>query len=147
MTLVRWNPVRDLSDLQETMNRFFSSFPRQTEGSEDLNGGSFAPPVDVSESEAELVFTVELPGFEKDDVDISLENGLLTLSGERKFDEDNRNAYRRVERWYGKFFRSFRIPTAVDAEKISASLKNGVLTLRLPKKAEARPRQIPVSVQ
>ena len=147
MTLVRWNPIRDFSDLQETMNRVFSSLPRTSEGSEDLNGGSFAPPVDVSESEAELVFTVELPGFEKEGIEISMENGLLTLSGERHFDENNRNAYRRVERWYGKFFRSFRVPTAVDAEKISASLKNGILTVRLPKKEEARPRQIPVSVQ
>lgn len=145
MTLVRWNPVRELQDLQETMSRLFS-YPRTSE-SEEVNGSAFAPPVDVSESESELVFAVELPGFERDQIEISVDNGLLTLTGERKFDEANRNAYRRVERWYGKFFRSFRIPNAIDAEKISASLKSGVLTLTLPKKEEAKPRQIPVSVQ
>ena len=107
---------------------------------------AWSPSVDLRETETEIVFTVDLPGFEKDEIDISLNNGALSISGERTFDEENRSEYRRVERGYGKFHRSFRLPDTVDAEKIEAHLNNGLLSIHLPRKKEALPRQIPVRV-
>ncbi len=147
MTLVRVNPFREMQDIQDTFNRFFSNLrPRSVEGWEEA-GGNWSPAVDIMETEGEMVFHVEVPGFEKDDIDISLTNGVLSISGERQFEEETGRNYRRVERFYGKFFRSFQLPTTVDAANIKANLKSGILTLTLPKRDEAKPRQIPVSVQ
>ncbi len=107
---------------------------------------AWAPPVDISEDEHGLVFTAELPGFDKENVRISVEDGRLTITGERR-QERKDEEYHRLERVYGKFERSFSLPTNVDPEKISASLKDGVLTLSVPKREEAKPRQIEVNVQ
>ncbi len=147
MNLVRINPFRELRDMQDTFSRFFPNWPARTRENWEEVGSTWSPAVDVVETEGDLVFTVEVPGFEKNEIDISVNNNLLAISGERKFEETEEREYRRVERWYGKFFRSFQIPSTVDAEKISANLKNGLLTLTLPKREEARPRQIQVSVQ
>lgn len=147
MRLVRFDPNRELRNFEDVVNRFFSRTPSfLEEAPDDLSGAFWNPSVDFRENDSELLFTIELPGFEKSEIDISLNNGVLTISGERKFDEENRKEYRRVERWYGKFNRSFRLPETVDAEKVEANLKNGLLTVRLPRKEEARPRQIPVTI-
>ena len=102
--------------------------------------------MDVYENENEFVVSAELPGFEQEDINISLNDGRLTVTGERKFEKKENEEYHRVERWYGQFHRSFQIPGTVDAEKIKAELKSGVLTVAIPKKEEVKPRHIPISV-
>jgi HSP20 family protein len=108
---------------------------------------TWVPSADISESDSDLVFTLDVPGLEKEEISISVDNGVLTVTGERKLEETESHDRHRVERWYGKIQRSFRLPRTVDAEKITATLKNGVLTLVVPKKEEAKPREIPVSIQ
>ena len=145
MALVRFDPFRDIRALQNKVfnDRFFGFFDDDENGVSTRN---WVPAVDVYENEAELGFSVELPGFDTDDIEISLNDGRLTISGERKFEEKEEGKFYRVERSYGKFFRSFKLPRTVDAEKITAKLKNGVLKVALPKKEEAKPKQIQVSV-
>lgn len=148
MALIRFNPFRELLDVQAAMDRVFGdTFPRFFRETGRTEYGGWSPVVDVSETDSEVVFNCELPGFGKDQINISVENGRLTITGERKFLEDKSRDYHHVERWYGNFHRTWRLPVSVDAEKTSASLKNGVLTITFPKKAEAKPKQIPVSVQ
>ena len=104
------------------------------------------PAVEIFESDEETVLTAELPGLEEGEVKINVEDNLLSLAGERSFEKKEDRDYLRSERWYGKFFRSFRLPETADVENIKAELKNGVLTIRVPKKEEAKPRQIEVKV-
>ncbi len=144
MQLVRFNPFWGSTAVEPTMDRLFDRFFEDT--GTKLNGRTGSPSVDVSETENEIVFTAEFPGFEKDEIDISVNEGRLTISGERPFTEEKETKHHRVERWYGKFNRSFLLPKSADPETISANLKNGVLTVTMPKKEEAKPRQIPVSV-
>ncbi|MBI4445497.1 MAG: Hsp20/alpha crystallin family protein [Acidobacteria bacterium] len=149
MTLVRYNPFRELQDLQKTMNRFFGeTLTRVFDEPENEFIGNWSPVVDIYETEDEVNLTAELPGFEKDEVNLSVHDGRLTISGERKFtgEQKTRN-YHQVERWYGRFSRSFVLPAMVDYNHISASLKNGLLTITVPKKEEAKPKQISVAVQ
>ena len=108
--------------------------------------GEWNPAVEVAETENEILFTVDLPGLEQKDIEINIEDGILSFSGERSFESEESKEYVRRERFYGKFSRSFRLPKLADVEKISANLKNGVLTVTVPKKEEARPRQIEVKV-
>jgi HSP20 family protein len=105
----------------------------------------WAPPVDVLERDGNLILRAEIPGMEEKDIDLKLEGNLLTLRGERKFEQENRDNYHRVESFYGTFMRSFTLPDTVDREKIKAEYKNGVLTVTVPQKPEVRPREIPVS--
>jgi HSP20 family protein len=124
------------------MNRVFD------ESLGDVEGGStrtWGPPVEIFETDEELFLVAELPGLAQKEIDISFDNGLLILSGERKPDEEGGRNYHRNERWYGKFERSFQLPTAYDPDKITAKLLNGILTIRVPKSETAKPRQIPVS--
>ena len=104
------------------------------------------PAIEIVESDNEIVLTAELPGLEDKDIHIGVEENLLSVSGERKFEKKEEGEYLRCERWYGKFSRSFRLPETADLEQIKAGLKNGVLTISVPKKEEARPRQIEVKV-
>lgn len=144
MTLARVSRT-DRPVLVDPFRIFDDAFPefwgRRPEASRGWN-----PPVDVVEDENLLTFVAELPGFDKEEVSISVDNNTLTISGERNLTGD-REGYHRVERMYGKFERSFTLPSTVDTAKISASLKNGLLTLTLPKKEEAKPRQIEVKVK
>jgi HSP20 family protein len=110
-----------------------------------LNGRTWAPPVDIYETGDELTLVAEVPGLEQKEIDISFDNGLLILSGERKAEKDENRTYHRNERWYGRFERSFQMPASYDAEKIKAQLRDGILTVQLPKKEEAKPRQITIS--
>jgi HSP20 family protein len=151
MAIVRWEPFRDLLSLQDRMNRMFDESFRGARGAaseEDWAlGGSWAPAVDIYEQDGNIVLKAELPGVDAKNVDIRLENNVLTLRGERKLDNEvKKENYHRVERSYGSFTRSFTLPTVVDQEKIKADYSDGVLRLTLPKREEAKPKQISISV-
>jgi HSP20 family protein len=143
--LTRWDPLRDLQRLQDEMVRGFDDrLLGRTMGGESVG---WTPAVDVYEDEEGVSLRFELAGVEPKDVDIRFENGVLTLRGERKLEkEDQRDRYHRIERFYGTFTRSFSLPGTIDAEKIRAESKNGVLTVTLPKKPEAKPKAIQVKV-
>jgi HSP20 family protein len=143
-TMQRWDPFRDLLSLQNEMTRLFSRATGET-GAGDLLGGAWAPPMDVLETQDRYTITMELPGITPDQVDITFNDGALTVRGERKFYEgESEENFHRVERRYGAFARSLTLPAQVDAEKISASFANGVLTLEVPKAEAAKPRRIEV---
>jgi HSP20 family protein len=147
MTLVRINPF---DEWEKKLNQFFRGrrcVPASRCSTEEPEVRTWAPSADISENDSELVFTLDVPGLEKEELNISVDNGVLTVTGERKPEEVESHDRHRVERWYGKIQRSFRLPRTVDAEKITATLKNGVLTLVIPKKEDAKPREIPVSIQ
>jgi len=150
MAIVRWEPFRDLQAVQERLNRVFDeAFRGVPRGGDDewALGGSWAPSVDIFEHEGNLVLKAELPGVDPKDVDVRVENNVLTLRGERKFEtEVKKEKYHRVERAYGTFSRSFTLPNVVDTEKIKAEYKDGVLQVTLPQREEAKPKQIQVSV-
>jgi HSP20 family protein len=139
----RWDPARDLARLQEEVSRLFDDRMPMRSG----ESVGWTPACDVYEDEEGVSLRFDLAGVEPKDVDIRFENGVLTLRGERKLErEDKRDNYHRVELAYGTFTRSFSLPATIDPEKIQASSKNGVLTVHLPKKAEAKPRAIQVKV-
>jgi HSP20 family protein len=145
--LTRWDPTREFATLQDRMNRLFrESF--SPEGREEaLTTTGFAPPVDVYEDEHNITLKIEVPGIEEKDIDVRIENNTLTVHGERKFEkEEKEENFRRVERQYGSFTRTFTLPNTVDHEKVSAEYDKGVLKIALAKKAEAKPKQIKVSV-
>lgn len=150
MAIVRWEPFRDLLAIQDRMNRIFDeSFRGMNRQGEDdwALGGAWAPLVDIYEREGNIELKAELPGVDSKDVDVRVENNVLTLRGERRIDKEvKRESYHRVERAYGSFSRSFTLPSMVDTERIKAEFKDGVLHLTLPKKEEAKPRQISIKV-
>lgn len=140
-TLSRWNPWRDMLAMQERMNRLASD----PHGREDLEYGTWLPPVDLREEEQQFVIQMEVPGLKKEDIDIHLENNVLTLRGERKFEqEEQKQNYHRIERFYGKFARSFTLPSLIKAAGIGASLKDGVLEVTIPKAEESKPKKIAI---
>jgi HSP20 family protein len=142
-TLNRWDPFRDLQRLQEEVSRAFDDRLALRSG----ESVGWTPAVDIYEDEEGVSLRFDLAGVEPKDVDIRFENGVLTLRGERKLEkEDKRDNYHRVELAYGTFTRSFSLPGTIDAEKIRADSKNGVLTVHLPKKPEAKPKSIQVKV-
>jgi HSP20 family protein len=148
MAIVRFEPFRDLLSLQDRMNRLFDESYRTRSGEEDWAlGGAWAPAVDVYEQDNTLVLKAELPGVDPKDVDIRIENNVLTIKGERKFDNEvKKESYHRVERAYGTFTRSFTLPNVVDPAAVKAEFKDGVLRVSLPKREEAKPKQIQISV-
>ena len=149
MAIVRWEPFRDLVGLQERMNRLFDESYRGPSRNPDEEGslGSWAPAVDIFEHNGSIVLKAELPGMDAKNVDVRVENNVLTLRGERKLDDEvKKESYHRVERSYGTFLRSFTLPNVIDTEKIKAEFKDGVLRLTLPKKDEAKPKQISIQV-
>lgn len=149
MTLTRWNPARDLMNLTEDMNRFMNNAltdrgTRET----SLFRGTWSPDVDISEDSDNFYLHVELPGLGHDDVNVRYEEGMLTITGEKKVqDERNERNYHRVERGYGRFERSFRLTSNIDADKISADFSNGVLAITLPKLETAKPKEIEVKIK
>ena len=145
--LTRWDPFREFTTLQDRMNRLFQDSYGNQGREEALATSSFAPAVDVYEDEHKITLKIEVPGIDEKDIDIRVENNLLTVHSERKFEkEEKEENYRRVERQYGSFTRSFNLPNTVDAENISADYDRGVLKVQLAKKAEAKPKQIKVNV-
>jgi HSP20 family protein len=140
--MTRWEPFRDLMRLQDEVSRLFDE---RVYGNSESVG--WTPACDIYEDEEGVTLRFELAGVEPKDVDVRFENGVLTLRGERKLEkEEQRENYHRLERSYGTFTRSFTMPGTLDAEKIRAESKNGVLTISLPKRAEAKPRSIQVKV-
>jgi len=144
-TIARWEPFRGVTTLQDQINRLFhDAFDRTGEQS---NLSAWAPAVDIYESEQELVVKADLPEIDPKDLDIRVENNLLTIRGERKFEKKvSEESYLRVERSFGSFARSFTLANTVDTEAIKAEYQNGVLTLSIPKREEAKPKQIKVNV-
>jgi HSP20 family protein len=145
MRITRWTPYNDFNALQSTLNRVFQDFSR---GSDELaTGGTFVPPVDIYENEQGITLKMEVPGVSQDDLNINLENNTLSISGERKFEKNEKEEnFHRIERRYGSFTRSFTLPNTVDSEKVNANYENGILSIQLAKKAEAKPKQIKVNV-
>jgi HSP20 family protein len=145
-TLLRYNPTfPEFDELPTSLRLFQDSIARM------LNEGGtrpWTPSVDISETENELVLHVDVPGIRLEDIDVRLENGTLTVKGERKFEQaSNNKGYHRMERSYGAFARSFSLPDTVDPDKIRAEYKDGVLTINVAKKEVAKPRSIKVEVQ
>jgi HSP20 family protein len=144
-SVIRWEPFRNATTLQEQFNRLFeSTFPGRASESALT---TWAPAVDIQETENELVLKADLPGLEEKDIDLRVENNTLTIRGERKFEKQvNEDNYLRVERSYGSFSRSFSLPNTINTEAIHAEYKNGVLTVQMPKRAESKPKQVKVNV-
>ena len=146
MAVVRWDPFRDLNMLQDRMNRLFEDASRNWKGDEPAATTTWSPAVDIFETESEIVVKAEVPGMERKDITLNLENNVLTLKGERRFlKEAKEENYHRIERSYGGFSRAFSIPATVDEEKIRADYQDGVLKIVLPKKEQLRPKQIKIA--
>jgi HSP20 family protein len=145
--LTRWDPFREFVTIQDRMTRLFRDSYAQEGREEALTTGTFAPAVDVYEDEHNITLKIEVPGIEEKDIDVRIENSTLTVHGERKFEkEEKEENFRRVERQYGSFTRTFTLPDTVDHEKVQADYDKGVLKVSLAKKAEAKPKQIKVNV-
>jgi len=148
MAIVRFDPFRDLASMQDRINRIFGEAYLRNNDDDVSNRGDWRPPVDIYENDQhEIVLRAELPGLKREDLDIRVENNTLTLRGDRKRDtEVKQESYHRVERVYGAFSRSFSLPATVNTEKVAATFTDGVLTITLPLREDAKPRQIQVQV-
>ena len=145
MAVIRWDPFRELSTLQDRMNRLFEEGNGDSRGGEPPATRAWSPAVDIHETENQIVVKAEVPGMEREDIELGLENNVLTLKGDRRFEKDTTEEnYHRIERAYGTFSRSFSIPSVVDEDKISADYKEGVLTITLPKTEKAKAKQIAI---
>jgi len=149
MELTRWDPFKDLQVLQDRMNRLFNeSVGRLTGRPDEVFGGHWAPMVDIYEDDHEFVVKADLPGLEIKDIDLQIQENILTLKGERRMEKEvEKDRYHRIERSYGSFQRSFTLPNIVDQEKVKARFKDGVLEIRIPKLERAKPKQIQVEVR
>src|SRR3981189_1520800 len=148
-TPTRWEPLREMEDLQNRLSSLFGRVParRQNGGQEAITVAEWAPLVDIIEDDKEYIIKAELPGVKKEEVKVAVENGVLTISGERKLESEEKNKkYHRVERAYGLFARSFTLPDVADAEKVKAEFKDGELRIHLPKSEKAKTKQIEVNV-
>src|SRR5438094_3082021 len=145
MSIVRYDPFRDLRTLQEEVNRLFSNNLAPSFGDEGIGRGAWNPNVDIYENKDQIVLEAELPGMNREDFDLTIENNVITLRGERRFEKkDDTDNYHRVERAYGSFTRSFTLPNTVSAEGANAEYQNGVLRVTLPKREETKARRIEV---
>ncbi len=146
--ITRWEPFREFSPMEDRLNRFFRASFNPVRPEEALTTTSLAPPVDIYEDEHKIALKIEVPGIDEKDIDVRIEGNTLTVQGERKLEkEEKEENFRRVERYYGTFTRSFTLPGSVDPGQVSADYDNGVLKISLPKKAEAKPKQIKVNVR
>jgi HSP20 family protein len=145
MNLIRWNVLPEMSTLQRQMNRLFDEATQNWNGDANAPNG-WSPETDIYETETDLVLQADLPGFSAKDLDIVVENNVLTIRGERQFEAKVQpEGLHRMERSYGKFSRSFTLPASVNAQKIQANYKNGVLTVTLAKAEHARPKRIQIA--
>ena len=148
MALVRWDPFRELEDMSDRLNRMFAR-PAASggHGKETMIVADWTPSVDITETEGEYQLKAEIPDVKKEDVKITLEDGVLTLQGQRKQEKENKGTkYHRIERSYGSFARTFSLPDVIEADKVKAEFKDGVLNLHLPKSEKAKPKAIEVKV-
>ena len=148
MPIVRWEPFRDLVTTQDRFNRLFNETFSQVFGDEGTASKTWLPPVDIIEQENSLVLKAELPGIDPNDIEIRVEDNTLHMKGERKFEKDIKEEnLHRVERSYGAFSRTFALPSSIDADKVQAEYKDGILTLTMPKREEAKPKTIKINTQ
>lgn len=145
MSIVRYDPFRDLRNLQEEVNRLFTGNMARAFDEEGIARGAWSPSVDIYENKEHIVLEAELPGMKREDFDLSVENNVITLRGERHFEKkDESDNYHRVERAYGSFTRSFTLPNTVTAEGATADYSNGVLRVTMPKREETKARRIEI---
>ena len=145
MAIIRWDPFRDMVSLREKMNRLFEDVFTGRADDKELASSTWAPAVDIFETENELVMSAEIPGIDEKDIEIKLEDNTLTLKGERKFEKETKEEnYHRIERSYGSFYRAFTLPNSVDLDKIHAEHENGILKITLPKRQELKPRNVKI---
>ncbi len=150
--ITRWDPFTEFATMQDRLNQFLTTQPSGPVGlfrggEQALMSPNFIPPVNVYEDEHNITLTAELPGVEEKDIDVSLENNVLTITGERKLEnEEKKENFHRIERSYGRFTRSFTLPPTVDTENVNAEFNNGVLKISLDKREEAKPKQIKIGM-
>lgn len=146
MAIIKHNPIREMVGLSDRLNRMFEEMSGFNVENEIT--GSWAPAVDVYESENAIEIKADLPGMTEKDIDVTVENNTLSIKGERKIEnEEKRESYHRIERQYGSFYRSFQLPNIVDVTRINASFRNGILELALPKREETKPKRISINVK
>jgi HSP20 family protein len=144
---MRWDPFRELEEMSDRLNRMFARPATRTNGKETMIVADWTPTVDISETDGEYQIKAEIPDVKKEDVKVTLEDGVLTIQGERKQEKEEKGKkYHRIERSYGSFVRSFSLPDVIDEEKVKAEFKDGVLSLHLPKSEKAKPKAIEVKV-
>jgi HSP20 family protein len=148
MAIIRWTPVRELATMQERMNKLFEDVMKPPYGSDQgMAASNWAPAVDIYETDKEIVLKAEIPGMQEKDIQIKVEDNILSVSGERRMEKEVKEEnYHRIERSYGSFSRSFTLPQTVDRDQIKAAYKDGVLKVTLPKKEEVKPKQIKIDV-
>ncbi|MGA7837562.1 MAG: Hsp20/alpha crystallin family protein [Ignavibacteriaceae bacterium] len=153
MTLIRWNPSRDLMDVEREFGKLFNSFNRRfgfddsDSNNEELENAVWSPLTDISENKDQYLLKMDLPGVTKNDLKLSYEDGELKISGERKQQKDDKDSkFHRIERTYGKYFRSFTLPKQIKPENIKAEFKDGQLTVTIPKAEEAKPKELEIKV-
>ncbi len=148
MALVRWDPFRELEDVSNRLNRMFARpAASQASGKETMIVADWTPSVDISETEGEYQIKAEIPDVKKEDVKVTVEDGVLTIQGERKHEKEEKGKkFHRIERSYGSFVRTFSLPDVIEEEKVKAEFKDGVLNLHLPKSEKAKPKAIEVKV-
>jgi len=148
MNLVKWDPFRELEDVTNRLNRIFGqSLARSESGQNMLAVADWAPSVDISETDSEYLIKGEIPGVKKEDVKVTIQDGMLTIQGERKQEKEEKGKkFHRIERSYGSFVRSFRVPGDADENSVKAEFKDGMLNVTLAKSAKAKPKAIEVSV-
>ncbi len=145
--LMRWDPFRELEDMSERLNRMIARPAVRTNAKETLTVADWVPTVDISETDGEYVIKAELPEVKKDDVKVTLEDGVLTIQGQRRQEKEEKTTkYHRIERSYGTFVRSFSLPDQVNESGVKAEFKDGMLNLHIPKSEKAKPRAIEVKV-
>ncbi len=145
MAIIRWDPFRDMVSLRERMNRAFDDVFANRGEDKDLTPSTWAPAVDIYETENELVLSAEVPGIAEKDIEIRVEDNTLQLRGERKFEKETKEEnYHRIERSYGSFYRAFTLPNSIDSESIKAEHENGVLRVTMPKRQELKPRTVKI---
>jgi HSP20 family protein len=146
-TLMRWDPFRELEEVSDRLNRMFARPSTRTNGNETMTVADWTPTVDISETDGEYQIKAEIPDVKKEDVKVTVEDGVLTIQGERKQEKEEKGKrYHRIERSYGSFVRSFSLPDVIDEEKVKAEFKDGVISLHLPKSEKAKPKAIEVKV-
>ena len=153
MTLVKWNPARELLNVEREFNKLFNTFNSRfgfddSSMNEDLENAVWSPLTDISENKDQYILKLDLPGVSKENLKLNFHDGELIISGERKQEkEDKDSKYHRIERTYGKYFRSFTLPQTIQADKINAEFKDGQLTITVPKSEEAKPKELEIKVK
>jgi HSP20 family protein len=147
MNLVKWDPFAELEDVSKSLNRIFGRFPARPADREALAVADWAPTVDISETDSAYMIKGEIPGVNKEDVKVTIEDGMITMRGERKLEKEEKDKkFHRIERSYGSFMRSFRVPDDVDENAVKAEFKDGMINVTLPKSGKSKARSINVSI-